>query len=112
MVISKGEVMVYYAQWGDSDTGESQVDYDAIQDECDQHTLQIHIATGDNDVVIGINPNGRYDYEIWADGGFFYEKRDDGVILMKPVYFSGFEALRERCLELQPNANWEEIGWR
>lgn len=104
--------MIYFAKWDDSDTGEVSVDYESLQEECNDHSYQIQAATGDKDVVIGINPLGRYEYEIWADGGFFYETREDGAVLMNPVYFSGFEELRKRAIELKPDANWEECGWK
>jgi hypothetical protein len=104
--------MIYFASWDDSDNGETPLDYDSLQTECDDHTHQIHSATGDRDVVIGLNPLNRYEYEVWADGGFFYQKREDGAVLMKPIYFSDFEELRKKAMELKPDGDWEEIGWR
>lgn len=112
MEISKRREMIYFAQWDDHDNGERPVDYETLQDECNDHSYQIQQATGDRDVVIGINPLGRYEYEIWADGGFFYKKREDGAVLMEPIYFPDFEELRSKAMELKPEADWESVGWR
>ena len=104
--------MIYFASWDDSDTGEPPLDYESLQIACDDHTHQIHSATKHRDVLIGLNPLNRYDFEIWADGGLFYKKREDGAVLMDRMYFSTFEELRAKAMELEPDGRWEEVGWR
>ena len=78
------------------------VDYEELEMECSQTALQASSATGDRDISIGVNPNGRWDYEVWVDGGAFGGKA---------AYFTGLEELREAIKEKYPNADWEELGW-
>jgi hypothetical protein len=52
--------------------------------------------------VVGLNPNGRYDYEVWVDGGRFGPKAE---------YFGSFEEVREAIKEKYPDADWEDLGW-
>jgi hypothetical protein len=78
------------------------IDYDQLETECNDTAFQACQATGDNDITIGINPNGRWDYEIWVDGG---------RLGAKAQYFSGFEEVREAIKEKYPDADWEDLGW-
>jgi pyruvate/2-oxoacid:ferredoxin oxidoreductase beta subunit len=88
--------MAYY------DSDETPVDYESLEEEANDHTYQIHEATGDTSVYTGIHPNGRWDYEVWVDGGEFGDKAE---------YFSTFSELREAVKKKYPNANWENVGW-
>jgi hypothetical protein len=86
----------------DYSDGIGPVDYDELETECNDTAYQAGQATGDNDITVGINPNGRWDYEIWVDGGRFGGTAQ---------YFSGFEEVREAIKEKYPDADWEDLGW-
>lgn len=86
------------------DSDETPVDYETLEQEANDHTFQIHEATGDTTVFTGINPNGRWDYEVWVDGGRFGDKAQ---------YFGSFDELRQAVKEMYAEFvdNWEDLGW-
>ena len=88
--------------YDENSDGIETVDYNQIETECNDTAFQASEATGDNDIMVGLIPNGRWDYEVWLDGGRF-----GGDAL----YFSGFEELREAIKEKYPEADWENLGW-
>jgi hypothetical protein len=82
--------------------GIDDLDYEQLETDCNDTAFQASEATGDNDIMVGLNPNGRFDYELWVDGGRFGGKA---------VYFTNFEELREAIKEKYPDADWENLGW-
>lgn len=88
--------------YDENSDGLDQVNYDDLQTECDDTMLQASQATGDRDIVIGVHPNGRFDFELWIDGGVFGNKAR---------YFRGFEEVREAIKAEYPNGDWEDVGW-
>ena len=86
----------------DFSDGIDPVDYDELETEANDTTHQAQQATGQTDIFVGVNPNGRWDYEVWVDGGEFGSKAQ---------YFSGFEEVRQAIKEKYPNADWEDLGW-
>jgi hypothetical protein len=88
--------------YDDNSDGIDEINYDELETECNDTAFQAGQATGDRDIVVGVNPNGRWDYEIWVDGGRFGGTAQ---------YFSGFEEVREAIKEKYPDADWEDLGW-
>jgi hypothetical protein len=88
--------------YDDNDDGINALDYDELETECNDTAFQASQATGDRDIVVGLNPNGRYDYEVWVDGGRFGPRAE---------YFGSFEEVREAIKEKYPDADWEDLGW-
>jgi hypothetical protein len=88
--------------YDENSDGLDQVNYEDLQTECDDTMLQAFHATGDRDIAVGVHPNGRFDYELWVDGGVFGDKTR---------YFRDFEEVREAIKVEYPNGDWEDVGW-
>ena len=88
-----------YDEYGD---GIDLIDYEIVEQECNEHAQMAWSATKDRDLVVGVHPNGKYDYELWIDGGKFGNKT---------TYYMNFEELREAIKEKYPDADWEDVGW-
>jgi hypothetical protein len=88
--------------YDDYSDGLDVIDYDELETECSETAYQASQATGDRDIVIGVHPNGRNDYELWVDGGAFGTQAH---------YFGSFEEVREAIKEKYPTADWEDLGW-
>ena len=78
------------------------LNYEDLQNDCDDTSLQAFHVTGDRSIVVGVHPNGPFDYELWVDGGTFGAKAR---------YFNTFEEVREAIKQEYPNADWEDVGW-
>jgi hypothetical protein len=88
--------------YDDYSDGITPLDYEELEVEANDTGYQANGATGDSTLVVGVHPNGKWDYEVWVDGGEFGSK---------PHYFAGFEEVREAIKEKYPTANWEDVGW-
>ena len=88
-----------YDEYGD---GIDPIDYDELEAECNDTSHQANNVLGRNEIFIGVHPNGKYDFELWVDGGEFGST---------PNYFGSFDEVREAIKEKYPNADWTDVGW-
>lgn len=93
--------MTYFEDDFDNNN-EGFIDFDSLNEEAEIHRIQLHLATEDTSIAVGIHPVDSSSFEVWADGGLFGEKTK---------YFYDFEDFRMSAKELYPDADWENIGW-